>query len=193
MYYWHKEGHFFLGFVIILKYEIIAQQLLWDVGGRGEAGARPCQRRFGGTQAPGSGNSAAGLLSGVLTMPGPVSFPLLLSAPLWHIVVAVQLLACPTLCDPMHCLQAPRAGECNSKEPFHSITSTQHLNIYVAKFQFSEEVRKVQPHFPYWFVSAPSLGGVTTEPTWPHGSTSPIEARSETIYKSVYEKRISLQ
>ena len=105
LYYWHKEGHFFLGFVIILKYEIIAQQLLWDMGGRGgEAGAAPVKKIWWGTGAwEWGGTVLQELLSGVLTMLGPVSFPLLLSAPLRHIVVAVQSLAYPTLCDPMHC------------------------------------------------------------------------------------------
>ena len=48
LYYWHKEGHFFLGFVIILKYEIIAQQLLWAVGG--EAGVSPVKKTWWGTE-----------------------------------------------------------------------------------------------------------------------------------------------
>ena len=59
LYYWHKEGHFFLGFVIILKDEIIAQQLLWAVGG--EAGASPVKKTWWGTGAwEWGGDGAAG-------------------------------------------------------------------------------------------------------------------------------------
>lgn len=87
-YYWHKEGHFFVGFVIILKDEITAQRLLWDVGG--EAGASPVKKTWWGRSLGMGGAVPQELLSGVLTRPGSVSFPRLLSAPLWHTLVTVS-------------------------------------------------------------------------------------------------------
>lgn len=77
-----------------MKDEIIAQQLLWAVGG--EAGASPVKKTWWGTGAwEWGGTVPQELLSGVLTVPGPVSVALLLSAPLRHVVGAVRLLVAP--------------------------------------------------------------------------------------------------
>lgn len=103
LYYWHKEGHFFLGFVIILKDEIIAQQLLWAVGG--EAGASPVKKTWWGTGAwewGGDGAAGAAVWGPDCARASQRCSPSLCSssARCWCCAVTRS---CPTLGGPVNC------------------------------------------------------------------------------------------